>query len=642
MFNHGYVKAAIANTINCKIGNPKHNANILLQIMSDAKRKSVKLLIFPELSITGYTCQDMFFNSQLLEQTTSQLIVLSKYMPQDILVVVGAPLSINDTLFNCAVVMFNNKIVGIVPKQYIPTHNEFYEKRWFSSPADSLPASVKFNGYDVPLGNIVFMSNIGFKLGIEICQDLWSVIPPSSYLSLAGANIIANLSASNELVGKDSYLKELIKIQSAKTISAYLYTSSNFSESTSDLVFGGSGYAFENGKILSISERYETKKELNIFDIDVEYLSNERRVNKTFTDSKRNLSNFTYSTVSVEYSHTIKCADNPNIKRTINPHPFIPDEKDKDAYDSVCNEIINIQSIGLAQRLKAINCNTAILGISGGLDSTLALLVTVEAFKKLDLDLKNIITVTMPCFGTTSRTYTNAVELCKGFGTTFREISIADACIQHFKDIGLEPDIHDVTYENAQARERTQILMDIANKEGALVVGTGDLSELMLGWCTYNGDHMSMYGVNANVPKTLIKAIIEWYCGICDHDLSEILDFVVNGNISPELLPTDGKKVVQKTEDSVGPYEVIDFFIYNFLRKKYSAEKILFLAEVALSEKYSSEEITKYYNNFINRFFKNQFKRSCLPDGPKVGSVGVSSKGDLLLPSDIKTPDWLK
>lgn len=642
MQNYGFTRCAIAK-FNSELGNPVSAVKKIKQLSSEAANKGVKILIFPELCLTGSTCQDLFFNPELLEATSGSLCeIVSSSLDKDILIVVGAPIKVLDNLYNCAVAIHKGEIKGIVPKQNISST----EKRWFTpySTNDSIKSVyVKSIGKSVPFGNLIFSSSLGYNLGIEIGDNYDSILPPSSNLALAGANIIANISASSELVGKDEHRKEMIKAQSSKTISSYLYVSSGYTESTSDSVFGGSGYIFENGKELTSLNRFKKEDQIEIYDIDIDFISSERCFNSNFYDNKKNIDILNFETIYFYQDWNCFTSDkisSSNFYRKLDSNPFVP--FDIAERNTVCSEVFSIQTTALAKRLDAINCKKVVLGVSGGLDSTLALLVCVEAFKKLNLDLSGIIGITMPGFGTTNYTYTNAINLCKQLGIGLTEIPIKDACLQHFKDIGHDPDVHDITYENVQARERTQILMDIANKEGALVVGTGDLSELMLGWCTYNGDHMSMYGVNANVPKTLIKAIIEWYGGMCDHDLSEILDFVVNGNISPELLPTDGKKVVQKTEDSVGPYEVIDFFIYNFLRKKYSAEKILFLAEVALSEKYSSEEITKYYNNFINRFFKNQFKRSCLPDGPRVGYVGVSSKTDLILPSDIKTPDWLK
>ena len=637
MQNYGFTRCAIAN-FNSELGNPASAVEKIKQITSEAVEKKVEILIFPELCLTGSTCQDLFFNYSLLNATLASLVELRAFSRnKKVLIVVGAPINISDNLYNCAIVIRRGEFLGIVPKQNLSNN----ERRWFTPySADEPIKTIGFFGEDVPFGNLIFSSCAGYKLGIEIGDNYDSILPPSSNIALAGAHIIANISASSEFVGKDEHRKEMLKAQSSKTISSYLYVSSGFAESTSDSVFGGSGYIFENGKEVASLNRFRKENQMVLYDIDVDFISTERSFNTRFSDAKKNFDDSNFKTFCFDEGAIYDTINSSSFYRKIDSNPFVP--FDPAERSEVCSEVFSIQTTALAKRLDAIKCKKVVLGVSGGLDSTLALLVCVEAFKKLNLDLSGIIGITMPGFGTTNYTYTNAVNLCKQLGIGLTEIPIKDACLQHFKDIGHDPDVHDITYENVQARERTQILMDIANKEGALVVGTGDLSELMLGWCTYNGDHMSMYCVNGNVPKTLIKAIIEWYGNMCDHDLSEILDFVVNGNISPELLPTDGKKVVQKTEDSVGPYEVIDFFIYNFLRKRYSKEKILFLAQVALSEKYSSEEIEKYYNNFMDRFFKNQFKRRCLPDGPRVGSVGVSSKVDLILPSDIKTPYWLK
>lgn len=638
MTDYGFVKCAIAN-FNSRLSNPESATEKIRNLVCRANGKNVKVLIFPELCLTGYTCQDLFGYPQLLETVKKSLKDLEFLSyGHDMLFVVGAPISVSDTLYNCAVVIQDGKIRGIVPKQYLPNSGEFYEKRWFTAYADTSITSVNLMGEDIPFGNIIFKSTLGYKLGIEICEDLWSVIPPSSYLALAGANIIANLSSSNELVGKDAYRRELIKSQSAKTISAYLYTSSGFSESTSDLVFGGSGYAFENGKELASFKRYQMDDQLEIFDVDIEDLSNERLHNNTFADSKRNLK-LSYQEVIIKQPNI---SPNISLSRTVNSHPFVP-TLENNARDKVCREIINIQSTGLARRLSSIGCEKVTIGISGGLDSTLALLVCCDAFKKLKLSTSGIIGITMPGFGTTDRTYNNALKLCKKLNISLQGVSIKDACLQHFKDICHDPSIHDITYENTQARERTQILMDLANKNHGILVGTGDLSELVLGWCTYNGDHMSMYGVNCSIPKTLVKYLIEWYAveaGKENRELRDTLLDIIDTPISPELLPTEGKQVVQKTESTVGPYEVIDFFIYNLLRKKFSSDKILYLANIAFDGKYSMDELTTYYNDFTKRFFQNQFKRNCIPDGPKVGTVSVSPRGDLRMPSDADATIW--
>ena len=639
MVNYGFVKCAIA-TFNSGLSNPEDATEEIKDLIRHADSQKVKVLIFPELSMTGYSCQDLFGYSDLMESTMECLKELVSFSKSyDVLFVVGAPINVSDTLYNCAIVIQGGKIHGVVPKQYLPNYGEFYEKRWFTAYTDSSITSVNLFDEAVPFGNLIFSSTVGYKLGVEICEDLWSVIPPSSYLALSGANIIANLSSSNELVGKDEYRKELIRTQSSRTISAYLYTSAGFSESTSDLVFGGSGYAFENGKELAATKRYQLENQIKIFDVDIEALTNERLANKTFSDSKRNL-NQPYEEIFVS-QNTVHDKDY-SLNRSVNNHPFVP-SLDNDARSKVCREIITIQSTGLARRLSAIKNTRVTIGISGGLDSTLALLVCYDAFKKLNLDFSGIIGITMPGFGTTDRTYNNAVKLCKELGITLQEIPIRDACMQHFKDIGHDSAIHDITYENVQARERTKILMNMANKHHGILVGTGDLSELVLGWCTYNGDHMSMYGVNCSIPKTLVKYLIEWYAIESCKEFSELkntlLD-IINTPISPELLPTDGKKVVQKTENTVGPYEVVDFFIYNLLRKRFSRNKILYLAKIAFAGTYTFSELSKYYDSFITRFFHNQFKRNCIPDGPKVGTVSISPRGDLRIPSDADSSNW--
>ncbi len=640
MVNYGFVKCAIA-TLSSGLSNPQEATQKIKKLIMKADFKNVKVLIFPELSMTGYTCQDFFGYSQLLESTMECLKELISFSEMyDVLFVVGAPLNVFDTLYNCAFVIHGGKLHGIVPKQYLPNYAEFYEKRWFTAYTDTSITSVNLFGENIPFGNLIFSSPIGYKLGVEICEDLWSVIPPSSYLALSGANIIANLSSSNELAHKDEYRRELIKTQSSRTISAYLYTSTGFSESSSDLVFGGSGYAFENGKKLASLKRFQTEDQIEIFDVDIDLLTNERIANKTFSDSKRNLNNKSYKEIFI--SQVATHDENYELDRSINSHPFVP-TLDNNARSKVCQEILSIQSTGLARRLYQIHGKKVTIGISGGLDSTLALLVCCEAFKKLNLDFSGIIGITMPGFGTTDRTHNNAVKLCKKLGITLYEIPITDACIQHFKDISHDPDIHDITYENAQARERTQILMDMANKHGAIVVGTGDLSELVLGWCTYNGDHMSMYGVNCSIPKTLVRYLIEWYATTCckrKPELKNTLLDIIDTPISPELLPSDGKEIIQKTENTVGPYEVIDFFIYNFLRRRFSRDKILYLSKIAFKGKYTQDKISEDYNKFRTRFFNNQFKRNCLPDGPKVGTVSVSPRGDLRMPSDVDSSNW--
>lgn len=628
MKNYGFVKCAIAN-FNGKLSNQKENTAKIINLIKNAESKSAKVLVLPELCLTGYSCQDLFFRSDLLNNCIKYLgeIVKASY-GFDVLTVVGMPIIQGDCLYDCAVVVHNGKILGIVPKKFLTPS----DKRWFTSYTDEHPSEINILSEDVPFGNLIFHSSLGYTLGIEISDDLNAVISPSSYLSLVGANIIANPSASYELVSKNENRKNLIKMQSAKTMSAYLNVSAGFMESSSDLLFGGSGYAFQNGKELAILERFNIEDSLEIFDVDVELLKNQRLENKLFSDSKS--INFTYAVVDFEQNE-IK---NFSLSKKIDAYPFIPEMNEKG--NERCKEILTIQATALARRLNSIGCKNIVLGISGGLDSTLALLVCYDAFAKLNLDFKGITAITMPGFGTTDRTYNNATKLCKELGITLKEISIKDACIQHFKDIGHDESKHDTTYENVQARERTQILMDYANKVNGLVIGTGDLSEGALGWCTYNGDHMSMYNVNCSIPKTLVRYLVKWYANNSKEVLKTTLLDIAETPISPELLPSDGKKVVQKTETSVGPYEVIDFFIYHTMRNNFSREKILFLSQNAFDKKYKPEELTSYYDGFIKRFFNNQFKRNCVPDGPKVGSVGISPRGDFLMPSDADYTNW--
>lgn len=637
MVQYGFVKCAIA-TINGKLSNIKENTKIIKELVSKAEKNNVNILVFPELSLTGYTCQDLFHYSQLMEDTLFYLKEIVTYsVEKDSLIILGAPINVNDTLYNCAVVIHNGKILGVVPKQYIPNYNEFYEKRWFTAYDNFTIKEITLLGEKIPFGNIIFSSNIGYKLGIEICEDLWSVIPPSSYLALVGANILANLSASNELVGKEDYRCELIKSQSSRTMAAYLYASSGFTESTSDIVFGGSGYAYENGKELAHIEKYQTQNDITVFDVDIEYLSNERQNNKTFSDSKKNV-NYPFVTVEIEQKTENK---NYQLTRDVNEHPFIPDMMDESGGKS-CKEIISIQATALARRLNAMQGKNVTIGISGGLDSTWALLVCYEAFKKMNLKITGIMGITMPGFGTSKRTYHNATKLANILGITMLEIQIRDACMEHFKNINHDPKVHDITYQNVQARERTKILMNMANKNNSIVIGTGDLSELALGWCTYNGDHMSMYNVNCSIPKTLVRYLIEWYAKYNQEsvEIKNILMDIIDTPISPELLPNEGEEISQKTEDTIGPYEVLDFYIYHFIRNKFSREKILFLAKKAFQDKYTMKELEKYYNGFIKRFFQNQFKRNCVPDGPKVGTVSLSPRGDLRMPSDADNTNW--
>ena len=629
---YGFVKVAAAVPA-VKVADVDYNVQQIESIIAQAEGRGVEVIVFPELCITGYTCQDLFKEQLLLDRAESAVITLLDFTRKlDIISIVGLPVIINGLLYNCAAVIQSGQLLGIIPKTYLPNYAEFYEKRWFASAQDLNPTVFYFAGTSVSVSAEpkLFVTTYGMKFGVEICEDVWAPIPPSNNLALSGADIIFNLSASNELIGKHAYLKSLLAQQSARTISGYVYASSGFGESTQDLVYGGNAMIFENGHLLVEGDRFSFSPQIQQCQIDIEKLRVERRQNTTFINAQRS-------------SHALEIACKPvqerdfELQRTIDPHPFIPKNEDM---QSACEEILNIQVAGLAKRLYHINAQKAVIGISGGLDSTLALLVSVKAFDKLDLNRKGIIGITMPGFGTTDRTHNNAVKLMNTLGVTIREISIAKAVTQHFEDIGHDMKHHDITYENSQARERTQILMDVANQENAIVIGTGDLSELALGWATYNGDHMSMYGVNAGVPKTLIRYLVTYVSG---EMATETLLDIVDTPISPELIPADEKgNIKQKTEDLVGPYELHDFFIYYFLRYGFRPKKIFLLAQKAFASTYDDATIKKWLITFCRRFFNQQFKRSCLPDGPKVGSVSLSPRGDWRMPSDASSALWLK
>lgn len=624
----------------CPVTNVAHinfNVENIKDCINKAVQNNSKLVVFPELSITSYTCGDLFSQQQLLEKSDFAIRRLCKFsVNKDILIAVGAPLIYRNCLYNCAYIIYNGKILGIVPKSYIPNYSEFYEKRWFTEGIDIVNKTISFSFQEnIPFGIDLIFSSGNLKFGFEICEDLWTVIPPSSYLSLAGANIIGNLSASNELVSKAKYRKSLIENQSARCISSYVYSSSGVFESSTDLVFSGHLMISENGTTLAENNRFQRENQVITTLIDIDKLNNERLKNLSFRESTR-FCPFEVREIPFSFSD-ISCHD---FDRFVDKHPFVPSNEDE--REERCREIFNIQASGLAKRLTHTGIEKAVVGISGGLDSTLALLVIAKAFDILNLPRKNIITITMPGFGTTDRTYNNAVNLCKELGTELREISIVDACLQHFKDINHPVEKHDVTYENVQARERTQILMDIANKEGGLLVGTGDLSELALGWATYNGDHMSMYSVNCSVPKTLVRYLVKYAADKEVSDkTSEILLDVLDTPVSPELLPKDKSgEISQKTEDIVGPYELHDFFLYYFIRQGATPEKILFLAKHAFKGSYDEETIEKWFDKFIMRFFTQQFKRSALPDGPKVGTISLSPRGDWRMPSDASYKAW--
>ena len=638
---YGFVNVAAA-VPTVKVADVEYNVQQLESIIAQAEGRGVEVIVFPELCLTGYTCQDLFKEQLLLDRAEEGIIMLLDFTRKlDIVSIVGTPLLINGLLYNCAVVIQGGVIMGVVPKTYLPNYGEFYEKRWFASAQDLNPADIYFAGSTIHVSAEpqIFVTGDGMKFGVEICEDVWAPIPPSNNLALAGADIIFNLSASDELIGKHAYLKSLLAQQSARMISGYVYASSGFGESTQDVVYGGNAMLFENGKLLVEGSRFSLQPQIQSCQIDIEKLRAERRENTTFINAQRGAHATETALKHVTPRDFV-------LTRDIDPHPFIPKDDDMQAS---CEEILNIQVAGLVKRLYHINAQKAVIGISGGLDSTLALLVTVKAFDKLNIDRKGIIGITMPGFGTTDRTYQNALKLMQSLGVTIREISIAKAVTQHFEDIGQNPKVHDITYENSQARERTQILMDVANKENAIVVGTGDLSELALGWATYNGDHMSMYGVNAGVPKTLIRYLVSYVAG---EMATETLLDIIDTPISPELIPADEMgNIKQKTEDLVGPYELHDFFIYYFLRYGFSPKKIFLLAQRAFctpspvtgrEELYTEDVVKKWLTTFCRRFFTQQFKRSCLPDGPKVGSVSLSPRGDWRMPSDASSNIWLK
>lgn len=636
--NYGFVKVAAA-VPRVKIADCKYNAGQLESLIAIADGKGVQIIAFPEMCITAYTCGDLFGQQLLLEEAEMGLMqILNNTRQLDIISILGMPITVNSTVINAAVVIQKGKILGVVPKTYLPNYKEFYEQRWFTSALQVAEDSVRLCGQIVPMGNNLLFETSDTIFGIEICEDLWSTIPPSSTLALQGAEILFNLSADNEGIGKHNYLRSLISQQSARCIAGYVFSSCGFGESTTDVVFAGNGLIYENGNELAHSERFSFEEQLIISEIDVERLRAERRINTTFAASKGAIpSNKKPMCITTEYVNSKEL----NLTRTFDMHPFVPQG---DTLNERCEEVFSIQVAGLAQRLVHTGAKTAVIGISGGLDSTLALLVCVRTFDKLDLPRKNIIGVTMPGFGTTDRTYHNALSLMESLGITIREISIKEACIQHFKDINHDINIHDVTYENSQARERTQILMDIANQTWGMVIGTGDLSELALGWATYNGDHMSMYGVNGSIPKTLVKHLVKW---VAENDIDAesritLLD-IVDTPISPELIPADENgEIQQKTEALVGPYELHDFFLYYFMRFGFRPSKIYYLANIAFKGTYDEETIKKWLSTFFRRFFNQQFKRSCLPDGPKVGSISISPRGDWRMPSDASSATWLK
>ena len=634
---YGFVTVASAIP-SVKVADTFYNEKEIELRIAEAVEAGAEVVCFPELSMTGYTCQDLFRSQTLLDGAEVALMQLLTFTRSfDIIVIVGMPVRTNSLLLNCAVVLQKGSILGIIPKTYLPNYGEFYEKRWFASALDIHDEEIYLAGSPVTISSqpTVFITPSDVRFAIELCEDVWSPEPPSNKLALAGADIIFNLSASDELIGKHAYLKSLLSQQSARTLSAYVYSSCGFGESTQDMVYGGNALIYEKGVLLAENRRFQLKPQLVTAQVDIETLRAERRTNTTFSTAQKG--------VHAATIHTEPTGDfDFHLTRYVNPWPFIPASKDM---EESCEEIINIQAAGLMKRLAHTNCSKVVVGISGGLDSTLALLISVRAFDDRELDRKGIIGITMPGFGTTDRTHNNAVELMKSLGITIREISIVKSVVQHFEDIGHDIQQHDVTYENSQARERTQILMDVANQVGGMVIVTGDMSELALGWATYNGDHMSMYGVNAGVPKTLIRYLVSYMATVgMDAKSSDILMDIIDTPISPELIPADEQgNIQQKTEDLVGPYELHDFFLYYFLRYGFSASKIMLLARHAFNGsnpkagKYDEETIRHWLQVFMRRFFAQQFKRSCLPDGPKVGSVSLSPRGDWRMPSDASS-----
>lgn len=643
---YGIIKVACAVPV-VSVADCGQNIKEIESLIAQAEGQKAEIIVFPELSITGYTCQDLFRQQLLLDAAENCIMQLLEFSRQlNIISIVGAPVAVGNLLLNCAVVFQQGKILGIVPKTFLPNYSEFYEKRWFASSQDLRTQTIRYAGHPVTVTSSpqLFRTIDGVMFGVEICEDVWAPTPPSNHLAVAGADLIFNLSASDELIGKHTYLKSLLAQQSARTMCGYIYSGAGFGESTQDVVYGGNALIYENGKLLVEGERFATTSQLHFAQIDVESLRADRRNNTTFVNAQRRMQ---HDDIVITNAEPVSMHDFV-LERSVNPHPFIPAT---DNMEAACDEIFSIQVMGLAKRLVHTHSNTVVIGISGGLDSTLALLVCVKTFDKLKLNRKGIIGVTMPGFGTTGRTHENALSLMQSLGVSIREINIGKSVMQHFEDIGQDPNTQDVTYENSQARERTQILMDLANKLGGMVIGTGDLSELALGWATYNGDHMSMYGVNASIPKTLIKYLVQFVAKTVDGQSSATLYDIIDTPISPELIPADDNgNIKQKTEDLVGPYELHDFFIYHFLRHGFSPRKIFLLARKAFGASqaaypeaghYDDATILHWLKTFCRRFFNQQFKRSCLPDGPKVGSVSLSPRGDWRMPTDANASLWL-
>ena len=643
MNRFGFFRVASA-VPNVKVADCRYNALQIERLIKEAESKGAEVVVFPELAITGSTCMDLFLSQTLKEQSLKQLEYLTEStVGSDIIAIVGLPVYRWNRIFNCAAVLQNGHILGIAAKSSIPTHGEAQESRWFSPASHLQESTITICNQEVFIGN-----NLIFKteeenpvtFAIEIGADFQTPVPVSSMLALNGAQIIFNPSADCDTIGKYEYICSLIRNHSTRTLAGYVYSSAGFGESSTDLAFSGNAIIAENGRILACSDHFSLEEQLVISDMDINYLQHDRTASSTFVSDNLLMSE---GIIEIECGKTLQLPNNNNgqLIYPVDPHPFVPQG---DSLNDRCREIFNIQTSALAKRLVHTNCSSAVIGISGGLDSTLAILVAVKTFDILKLNRKGIIAITMPGFGTTGRTYNNAMALMESLGVTIKEISIKEACIQHFKDIEHNMENHNVVYENSQARERTQILMDVANQMNAMVIGTGDLSELALGWATYNGDHMSMYGVNAGIPKTLVKSLVEWVANNSDNDVTkETLLDIANTPISPELIPADNHgNIKQKTEDLVGPYELHDFFIYHFLRHGASPAKIFYLANIAFDGVYDRETIKKWLSTFFRRFFNQQFKRSCLPDGPKIGSVSLSPRGDWRMPSDAASTLWLK
>lgn len=628
---HGFYRIAAA-TPSLHLGHVRKNTEEILRLARDADKNDSALVVFPELCLTGYSCADLFFQRQLLARVEAELIQLAKASAElSLVMVVGAPLACGPYLYNCAVVIERGVMRGVVPKSFIPNYREFYEQRWFTSGRDGRQTEIHIGETAVPFGvDLLFRGTADFAVGLELCEDLWTVHPPSGDLALGGATILLNLSASNELVGKADYRRSLVSGQSARCVAAYVYTSCGVGESSTDLVFSGHSMIAENGVMLAENARFQTRSSLIYADIDVARLQQIRRSETSFPR---------HEAVLLREIPLQPPTQPQSLQRQLDPHPFVPDNLN--LRDQRCREIFSIQTAGLSRRLRHIGGKNMVIGISGGLDSTLAILVAAAARRQLN-PAPGLIAVTLPGFGTSDRTHSNARKLIQALDAELREIDIVPACQQHFKDIGHDPAVRDITYENVQARERTQILMDIANHEQGIVIGTGDLSEIALGWSTYNGDHMSMYAVNCGVPKTLVRHLVNWVADQRGEPLAGILLDILATPVSPELLPPDASgAVAQKTEEVIGPYELHDFFLYHTVKYGATPRKILFLAETAFSGRYDREEIRRWLRLFIRRFFSQQFKRSCIPDGPKVGSIALSPRGDWRMPSDAEAAEWL-